>query len=222
MLPWRTARRAPHQVDREPRDARDLKSSVVRRDDCITPITTLRQITQDDPCATQIPTESAGFRKIHGPALTESPHRVRPRHSRRVAVGFVSRSRIFICPMIEPGMTITGNAFRCACGGCPAARAAPAIRFRSVGYAESQHRGDADVARSDEFAAHQPLQHRRPDANVDQARALAARLKQLSSVSSVLTIDSLVPQEQTQKLALIADAADILAPTQFRRTPRCR
>ena len=49
--------------------------------------------------------------------------------------------------------------------------------------------------------------------NVDQARALAARLKQLSSVSSVLTIDSFVPQDQTQKLALVADAADILAPT---------
>jgi hopanoid biosynthesis associated RND transporter like protein HpnN len=50
-------------------------------------------------------------------------------------------------------------------------------------------------------------------ANVDQARALAAQLKQLSTVSSVLTIDSFLPQDQTQKLALVADAADILGPT---------
>ncbi len=49
--------------------------------------------------------------------------------------------------------------------------------------------------------------------NVGEAEVLAARLKQLSSVSRVLTIDSFVPQEQTQKLALVADAADILAPT---------
>ena len=50
-------------------------------------------------------------------------------------------------------------------------------------------------------------------ANVDQARTLAAQLKQLSSVSSVLTVDSFVPQDQTKKLALVADAADLLAPT---------
>jgi hypothetical protein len=50
-------------------------------------------------------------------------------------------------------------------------------------------------------------------ANVAQAQTLAAQLKQLSSVASVLTIDSFVPQDQKQKLALVADAADILAPT---------
>ena len=49
--------------------------------------------------------------------------------------------------------------------------------------------------------------------NADQARALAARLKQLPTVSSVLTIDSFVPQDQAQKLALVQDAADILGPT---------
>ena len=49
--------------------------------------------------------------------------------------------------------------------------------------------------------------------NVDQARALASRLKELPTVSSVLTIDSFVPQDQTQKLALVADAANLLAPT---------
>jgi hopanoid biosynthesis associated RND transporter like protein HpnN len=50
-------------------------------------------------------------------------------------------------------------------------------------------------------------------ANVDQARALASQLKQLSTVSSVLSIDSFVPKDQTEKLALIADTAGILAPT---------
>ena len=47
----------------------------------------------------------------------------------------------------------------------------------------------------------------------NQARALAARLKQLPTVSSVLTIESFVPQDQTRKLALVQDAADILGPT---------
>jgi hypothetical protein len=50
-------------------------------------------------------------------------------------------------------------------------------------------------------------------ANVDQALVLKSRLKQLSTVSSVLTIDSFVPRDQTRKLALVADAANLLAPT---------
>ena len=50
-------------------------------------------------------------------------------------------------------------------------------------------------------------------ANLDQARRLAVRLKQLPSVSTVLTIDSFVPQDQARKLALVQDAASILDPT---------
>jgi hopanoid biosynthesis associated RND transporter like protein HpnN len=50
-------------------------------------------------------------------------------------------------------------------------------------------------------------------ANVAQAQRLAVRLKQLPSVSTVLTIDSFVPQDQAQKLALVQDAAGILDPT---------
>jgi hopanoid biosynthesis associated RND transporter like protein HpnN len=49
--------------------------------------------------------------------------------------------------------------------------------------------------------------------NIDQVRALAGRLKHLSTVSSVLTIDSFVPQHQTEKLALIADAENLIGPT---------
>ena len=49
--------------------------------------------------------------------------------------------------------------------------------------------------------------------NVGEARLLAARLRQLPTVSKVLTIESFVPDDQTAKLALIADAADILAPS---------
>ncbi len=49
--------------------------------------------------------------------------------------------------------------------------------------------------------------------NVGEARALAARLRQLPTVSKVVTIESFVPGEQSAKLALVADAADILAPS---------
>jgi hypothetical protein len=49
--------------------------------------------------------------------------------------------------------------------------------------------------------------------NVDEARALAAKLRQLPTVSKALTIDSFVPEEQSAKLALVADAADILTPS---------
>ena len=42
---------------------------------------------------------------------------------------------------------------------------APRLQFDSdpLDTQKSQHRGDANIARSDEFAAHQPVQHRRPD-----------------------------------------------------------
>jgi hopanoid biosynthesis associated RND transporter like protein HpnN len=49
--------------------------------------------------------------------------------------------------------------------------------------------------------------------NIDDAVALSTRLKPLSTVSSVLTLASFVPQDQQPKLALIADANSILAPT---------
>jgi hopanoid biosynthesis associated RND transporter like protein HpnN len=49
--------------------------------------------------------------------------------------------------------------------------------------------------------------------NVGEARLLAARLRQLPTVSKALTIESFVPDDQAAKLALITDAADILAPS---------
>jgi uncharacterized protein len=49
--------------------------------------------------------------------------------------------------------------------------------------------------------------------NVNEARVLAARLRQLPTVSKVLTVESFVPDEQKAKLALVADAADILTPS---------
>ena len=49
--------------------------------------------------------------------------------------------------------------------------------------------------------------------NVGEARLLAARLRQLPTVSKAITIESFVPDDQAAKLALIADAADILAPS---------
>ncbi|HEY3848618.1 MAG TPA: MMPL family transporter, partial [Acetobacteraceae bacterium] len=50
-----------------------------------------------------------------------------------------------------------------------------------------------------------------PDAKA--ADALAERLKRLPTVSQVRDIDSFVPQDQDRKLAVIADAGSVLAPT---------
>ena len=49
--------------------------------------------------------------------------------------------------------------------------------------------------------------------NATAATALAARLKTLPTVSNVIGIQSFVPDDQAQKLAIIADANTILAPT---------
>jgi hopanoid biosynthesis associated RND transporter like protein HpnN len=49
--------------------------------------------------------------------------------------------------------------------------------------------------------------------NVNEARALAEKLRRLPTVSSVLTIESFVPAEQTANLPLVADTAGILGPT---------
>jgi uncharacterized protein len=49
--------------------------------------------------------------------------------------------------------------------------------------------------------------------NLADADALAAKIKPLSTVSQVLTLNSFVPQDQQKKLALIDDANNILAPT---------
>jgi hopanoid biosynthesis associated RND transporter like protein HpnN len=45
------------------------------------------------------------------------------------------------------------------------------------------------------------------------ASALATKLKALPTVSGALTLDSFVPKDQQAKLAIIADASSILAPT---------
>jgi hopanoid biosynthesis associated RND transporter like protein HpnN len=46
-----------------------------------------------------------------------------------------------------------------------------------------------------------------------EAAALAERLEELPQVSQVLTINSFVPSDQEEKLAIIADAAALLGPT---------
>ena len=56
-------------------------------------------------------------------------------------------------------------------------------------------------------------------ANAPAADALAARLRQLKLVDSVTTLDSFVPTDQTERLALIADAASVLTPTLDVATP---
>jgi hopanoid biosynthesis associated RND transporter like protein HpnN len=49
--------------------------------------------------------------------------------------------------------------------------------------------------------------------NAQAADALGSRLEKLPSVSGVISINSFVPDDQSQKLAVIADANTILAPT---------
>jgi hopanoid biosynthesis associated RND transporter like protein HpnN len=49
--------------------------------------------------------------------------------------------------------------------------------------------------------------------NAPAASVLGDRLDKLPSVASVISINSFVPADQTQKLAVIADASNILAPT---------
>ncbi len=58
--------------------------------------------------------------------------------------------------------------------------------------------------------------------NVDAAAKLAAALVPVKSAGEVLTIDSFVPEGQKEKLAIIADAANILAPTLAPREPAAR
>jgi hypothetical protein len=52
-----------------------------------------------------------------------------------------------------------------------------------------------------------------------EADATAARLRKLPLVAEVLTLSSFVPQDQPEKLALIADAANILGATLAARSP---
>ncbi|HTC11494.1 MAG TPA: MMPL family transporter [Acetobacteraceae bacterium] len=49
--------------------------------------------------------------------------------------------------------------------------------------------------------------------NIADAATLATKLEKLSTVSQVISLQSFVPEDQQAKLALIADADDILAPT---------
>ncbi len=57
------------------------------------------------------------------------------------------------------------------------------------------------------------------EADLAAANGVAQRVAKLPLVSTVLTLSSLVPTEQPAKLALIADAANILSPTLSNRTP---
>jgi uncharacterized protein len=51
------------------------------------------------------------------------------------------------------------------------------------------------------------------ESNAEAAAALAPRLAELPLVGEVITVNSFVPKDQQPKLALIADAANILGPT---------
>ncbi len=55
--------------------------------------------------------------------------------------------------------------------------------------------------------------------NIHEATRLAALLSPMKLTGDVLTLDSFVPADQPGKLAIVADAASILAPTLARREP---
>jgi len=55
--------------------------------------------------------------------------------------------------------------------------------------------------------------------NATAAAAIIARVQPLPLVSQVVSLQSFVPQDQPEKLALIADAASLLAPTLAPRSP---
>lgn len=55
--------------------------------------------------------------------------------------------------------------------------------------------------------------------NEATAARLAEELRKLPEVGTVLSIDSFIPDDQNAKLAMIADAADILAPTLLASSP---
>ncbi|PPQ26762.1 MMPL family transporter [Rhodopila globiformis] len=55
--------------------------------------------------------------------------------------------------------------------------------------------------------------------NPQAAAVVGDKLEKLPTVASVISIDSFVPKDQSQKLAVIADANNILAPTLAPRTP---
>ncbi|HVZ07442.1 MMPL family transporter [Rhodopila sp.] len=55
--------------------------------------------------------------------------------------------------------------------------------------------------------------------NAADAAAIAEKVEKLPSVASVLSINTFVPAEQTQKLAVIADANNLLAATLAPRSP---
>lgn len=55
--------------------------------------------------------------------------------------------------------------------------------------------------------------------SLQQAEALAERLRKLPLVDTVLTLGSFVPEDQAEKLEMISDAANILAPTLASQDP---
>ena len=55
--------------------------------------------------------------------------------------------------------------------------------------------------------------------SIQAADALVVKLKKLPLVADVLTLSSFVPSDQAPKMALLADAANILSSTLARRTP---
>ena len=99
---------------------------------------------------------------------------------------------------------------------------APLLRLRPLAHEEPEYRGHADTLRSDGLAGHEPVHDRHSDAELRRRGEPRRQLGELSLVGEVITINSFVPKNQEPKLALIADAANILSATLLPMSPRRR
>ena len=77
----------------------------------------------------------------------------------------------------------------------------------------SKTRVGLDPARSDARSGHEPQHHRYSGAQSRQRLSLADKLKQLPEVAKVRTLESFVPKDQDEKLAIIDDANFFFANT---------
>ena len=126
-------------------------------------------------------------------------------------VGFAFAARLD--PVVARGRLPILVVLRLA--GCRRDRAvAPAgVRFGSARHKKPQHRGDAHVARPDQQSGDQSIHDRCPGARRKSRGGAGRQAGALPSVAGVISINSFVPADQQQKLAVIADANTILAPT---------
>ena len=92
------------------------------------------------------------------------------------------------------------------------AAAAAAFRLQSAQPEESQGRIDDDAARHAARSRLEPRRHQCSRAVACRRGPLARRLADLPEVSRVVSLNTFLPEYQKEKLVLIGDAVDVVAP----------